>query len=209
MEYGGDFARLENLLSESDKGGLTEHFSTALNTYTPENAFWLRAVGDQGDTVAVGAIRLDRLGVETLDVHLKKYWRRCYPDKTGEGVRVADRQPHFLREISGDVAYLGDLWVKREHQRKKIHEWFSPLAMVVTLQRWNPDWMYCWIRPSAWSKRYPLAYGFSTVHPVGLRWESGPVTIDDDLVMAINNRCHAMDWLEKFADEFPVVLHKS
>ena len=209
MQYGGDFADLERHLSKTGKLGLTEHFSTALNTYSPETAFWLRAVDELGQTAAVGAIRLDRLGRQTLDEHIGKYWQRCYPDSLGEGVKAARKQPRFMREISGNVAYLGDLWVAREHQRKKIHEWFSPLAMLITLQKWDPDWMYCWVRPSAWSKRYPLAYGFTSVHPLGIQWETEPSTIDSDLVMAVNKRSHALDWVEMFEREFPALVHRS
>lgn len=208
MQYGADFSDLEKLLSDTDKKNLTEHFRTALNTYTPETAFWLRAVGEGDKTIAVGAIRLDRLGRQTLDDHIRKYWHRCYPDVLGIGVKAADRQPRFLREISGNVAYLGDLWVAREHQRKRIHEWFSPLAMLITLQKWDPDWMYCWVRPDAWSKRYPLAYGFTSVHPLGIQWETEPSTIDPDLVMAVNKRSHALDWVEKFEREFPALVRR-
>lgn len=209
MEYGADFAALESCLVKTDKEALTEHFATALNTYTPETAFWIRAATPTGETVACGAIRLDRLGSQTLDAYLRNYWHRCYPDALGDGVRASQRQPQFMKEISGDVAYLGDLWVAREHQRRKIHEYFSPLAMLITVQRWDPDWMYCWVRPNAWSKRYPLAYGFTSVHPIGIRWDTAPATIDTDLVMATSTRVHAMDWVEKFANEYPVALHTS
>lgn len=207
VEYGTDFALLEHLLRKTSKERLTEHFSTALNTYTPANAYWLRAYSEDGETVAVGAVRLDDLGTMSLGKYIANYWHRCYPDAAGDGARASRHQPRFLSEVSGRVAYLGDLWVARLWQRKRIHEHLTPLAVVVTLQKWDPDWLYCWIRPGAWSKRYPMAYGFSAVHPVGIRWETQPVTIDPDLVMAVNKASWARDWLDHLADEFPLVSH--
>ncbi len=207
MEYGSDFDKFERFAEATDKRVLSEHFQVALNTYTPENAFWLRAVTEEGETIALGAVRLDLLGAQTLDRHLAKYWKRCYPGELGNGATLATDQPRYLREVSGRVCYLGELWVARLWQGKKVHIHFSPLAMAIALQRWNPDWLYCWVRPKMWCKRYPLAYGFSAVHPVGVRWDEKPSTIDSDLVMALNRREWALDWMDALAAEFPLVSH--
>lgn len=204
VDFGDDFDFFEQLVSETDKPGLTEHFTTSLNTYTPETAFWIRGVGPAGETIAVGAARLDLLGEMTLDRYLRKYWSRCYPDLAGSNALPAERQPRFLREVSGRVAYFGDLWVAREWQRKNVHKALSPLAMLYAAMWWKPDWLYCWVRPSAWSKRYPLAYGYSAVHPVGIRWERPPATVDHDLVIALNKWPWLLDWLDHLAERFPV-----
>lgn len=204
IEYGADFDLFESLLSDTEKVRLTEHFRIDLNTYSPANAFWVRVINSSMETVAVCAARLDLLGTETLDVHLAKYWKRCYSGKGAESLRLAQRQPRFMREVSGSVAYFGELWVSPDWRGQGIHASLAPLAMTVALQKWNPDWMYCWVRPSAWSKRHPLAYGFSAVHPVGIRWENEPETIDDDLVVALNKREWALDWVDSFAEKFPL-----
>ncbi|MEJ8474481.1 hypothetical protein [Roseibium algae] len=209
VEYGAEFRKLEDDLAETDKKALTEHFRMALNTYTPDTAFWVKVVDEDSRIIAVIAARVDQLGSQNLGEYIRNYWWRCYPDKMQNGVAAAPVQPRFLSEISGKVAYLGDLWVARDHQRKKIHEWLTPLTMFVALQKWHPDWIYCWVRPSAWNKRYPLAYGFSAVHPMGIQWLKGrePVTIDSDLVIGVNRRDWALDWLDRFGDEFPRASH--
>lgn len=208
VEYGTDFAWLESSLKHEGKQKLTEHFQTELNTYTPQIAMWLRVCDTDQNTVACIAARVDELGSENLAEHVSKYWRRCYPGVSDGQALAAKHQPRFLSEISGRVAYLGDLWVAREHQRKKLHNWLTPLAMTIALQRWRPDWIYCWIRPSHWSKRYPMAYGFSAVHPRGIEWEQEPATIDPNLVMGVNHRNWALDWVDRLADELLTVSRK-
>lgn len=206
VEFGLDFEHLEECLEGLEKDKLTEHFRSDLNTYTPQNAFYIKALNG-GELVALIAARFDDLGQQTLDVHLTKYWRRCYPGKAGPKVELAKQQPRFMREISGRVAYLGELWVKPEWRGKRIHEYLVPLTTATAMQRWDPHWMYCWIRPVMWGKDYARAYGFSAVHPVGLIWEDCPATIDPDLVMGVNKRTWVLDWMEGYASGSLVGSH--
>ncbi|WP_208992992.1 hypothetical protein [Roseibium sp. TrichSKD4] len=203
FRLGSDFEELEKMLSDTDKGELTEHFNTVFNTYTPESGFWAAVLDADGACICIAAARVDNLGKQSLQTHLRKYWKRCYPAICDGRALASNDQPRFQSQISGRVAYLGDLWVRQQCRGKRIHERVAPLIMLAALHKWEPDWMYCWVRPSAWSKRYPLAYGFSTVEPVGIRWENPPSSIDDDLVLARNSYSQCLDWLDHFAAKFP------
>lgn len=199
VRFGSEFSDLERDLADADKAALTEHFSVSLNTYTRTNAFWIQAVDREGRMVAGGAVRLDDLGGEALSEYLKRYWQRCYPGQDGGQAVLGEVQPRFFREISGRVCYLGDLWVNRAWQGKKVHTFLVPLAMFQALNDWRPDHYYCWVRPSMWSKRYPLAYGLTQVCPFSLNWDVAPATIDADLVCAANSASQALDWVDYFA----------
>ncbi len=198
VRFSADFSELEALLPVDRKEALTEHFRTSLNTYTEANAFWLGGMDSDGRLVALCAARLDDLGTENLGDYLKKYWRRCYPGKTEEKARPAAAQPRFWREMSGRVAYYGDFLLQREgYQGRGLPKIFAPLCVLLGMQKWSPDWHYCWINPGDWAKRYPLGYGFAQVHGTGLRWDVPPETISDDLVVAVNSRSNALDWMDQ------------
>lgn len=196
VRYSWSFETLEEVLPIEEKARLSEHFRTELNTYTEATAFWVGGFSE-GQLVALCAARLDDLGSESLDGHLRRYWRRCYPGADAERAQPAERQPRFWSEIKGRVAYYGDFHVKRDRfQGRGIPKLFAPLCVLLGLWKWDPDWHYCWVNQSDWSKRYPLAYGFSRINPLGLVWEVPPATIASDLVAASNSRADALDWMD-------------
>lgn len=196
IRYGESFEELERLLPIDEKAELTPHFSTALNTYTSANAYWLGGFDDDGQLVALSAARLDDLGSQTMSDYLKRYWRRCYPAAGGDSAEAAEVQPRFWNEIKGRVAYFGDFHLKRQGvQGKGVPKIFGPLAMLVGAQKWDADWYYTWVRERDWSLRYPLAYGFSRTYFPGLRWTSPPCSIEPDLAAGVNSRSDVHDWM--------------
>ena len=197
VRYSDNFEELESLLPLDHKTQLTPHFATALNTYTSANAFWLGGFDEAGGLLALNAARLADLGRGNQLEYLRRYWRRCYPGTIGDNAVPAVRQPRFWREITGRVAYYGDFHLKRVGvQGRGLPKIFAPLCVLLSAQKWDPDWHYTWIRPGDWAKRYPMAYGFARCHYPGLRWEDPPSSIDDHLVAAVNSRANLLDWVD-------------
>lgn len=197
------FEALEDLLPLDQKSALSEHFRTALNTYTEATGFWLGGFDSSGEVVALCAARLDDLGSENMGDYLRRYWHRCYPAAEDKRALLAREQPRFWRSITGRVGYYGDFHLKREgFQGRGLAPLFAPLCVLLGIYKWNPDWHYCWVNQRDWKLRYPLAYGFSRTYPNGLRWELPPATIRADLVAAVNSRNDASDWIDELESAY-------
>ncbi|MBG6205412.1 hypothetical protein IWQ49_000056 [Labrenzia sp. EL_126] len=189
LQYGTSFEKLEDLLPLDDKAELTPHFSTAFNTYTEANAFWVGGFDAEGSLVALNAVRMDDLGSGNMGDFIPRYWHRCYPGKQGERATPSAEQPEFWQEMSGRVAYFGEFALKRKgFQGKGLPKIFAPLMLLLAVQKFSADWYLTWVKPRDWAMRYPLAYGFTTTYEEGLLWDDPPASIDPDLVAAVNSR---------------------
>lgn len=180
-----NFKELEDILSGTKKGRLTEHFRRSLNTYTPPQAFWLGGFDDQENLVALAAARLDDLGSWHLLDYWREYWARCYPAANGVSVTMSDKQYEFAANIRGRVAYLAEMWVDSSLERNGVAGMFAKTLQFLAAQEWNPDWCYAWTRPAFVDRGFPAKCGFVHVHP-GIIWANGPVTIDPDLQVMMN-----------------------
>ena len=197
------FERLEELLPIDEKGELTPHFSTVLNTYTEANAMWVGGFDPDGKLIALNAMRMDDLGAGNLGEWLPRYWHRCYPGTKGERARPSEIQPRFWRRMSGRVVYFGEFILKREgFQGRGLPKVWAPMVLLLGVQKFSADWYYTWVRKRDWAMRYPLAYGFSTVYENGLRWDDPPASIDSDLVAAVNDRDQVLDVIDVLRDRY-------
>ncbi|NBN78704.1 hypothetical protein GWI72_10540 [Microvirga tunisiensis] len=199
LEEGADFSHAVAFAMEMGRTGLTEHFSPDLNTYTPPGAFWLRAIDATGATVALAAARLDDLGPMTLADYWRLYWRRCYPGPDGR-CELAAAQPAFSAAVSGRVVYMGEMWVHPDWRGRGVAALFAPAIQMLSLARWEPDWLYVWMRPGLYGAGFDnLTCAFSRVYLRGIRWAVPPTTVDDDLCVALNSRADAEYWAELIA----------
>lgn len=200
LEQGRDFGHLEYLLSRQSEKRLTEHFRRDLNTYTPQQAFWLGGFNSNDELIGVAAARLDQLGPWSLERYWREYWPRCYPSNIGDAVSLSKIQYRFAKEIHGNVVYLGEMWVSSQHPRRNVSGDFAKALQILTLLEWDFDWVYAWSRPSFLERGFAEKCGFTRVHP-GIRWEFGPATIDQDLKVMANSRADLFDLVEAWSFE--------
>ncbi|CTQ53569.1 hypothetical protein LP7551_02093 [Roseibium album] len=192
LRRGECFEELEKCIAGSTRPELTEHFSTKQNTYTPRTAFWISVETHLGEAVGRVATRIDRLQGMTLVDYWRKYWQRCYPGEGGGQANLAATQPNFGGLISGNVAYIGDLYIEPEHRKNGIASALVKIVQLDALDEWEPDFVYGWMtREHVASPLFP-SYGFRAVHTDGIRWNIPPGTIDDDLVF-VGNRYSDLD----------------
>lgn len=200
LELSRDFERLERELDSVPEKKLTEHFRRNLNTFTPPKAFWLGGYNDQGQLVALAAARLDELGSWTLEKYWSEYWTRCYPHDDTQQVEPAEHQYRYAKRISGNVAYLGDMWVSGKHPEAGVSGPFSKALQLIALLEWEFNWCYAWVRPSFLERGFAFKCGFNST-PMGMRWRKSPATIDADLRVMANSREDLVDLLEALSFE--------
>ena len=199
LRRGASFECLEDLVSDSQKPTLTEHFRTETNTYLPDQAFWIAVETFTGELVARIAIRIDDLGSQSLLDYWRRYWKRCYPGASGGHAEIAEKQPMFAAEICGRVSYLGDLYVEPKFRNKGVATALVKVAQIDAADEWNPDYVYGWMTPADVGSSLFPAYGFTAVHSSGIRWAIPPGTIGDNLVFVGNTRSGLTDLIEDIA----------
>jgi hypothetical protein len=205
LQVSRDFEELEKTVRKTGKKALTEHFRRNLNTYSPAQAFWLGGYNSKGELVALAAARLDVLGSWTLADYWREYWHRCYPDASHGQARLAKKQYRYAQEITGDVVYLGEMWVCADHPADGVAALFSPAILLLSLMEWqSAKYYYAWVRPAFLERGFSYKCGFSDVHP-GIRWKSEPSTIDPDLWVMASTLSRLADqvdfWTTSFLEE--------
>ncbi len=190
--WGHDFTEFQDMVREADRG-LTEHFSIQHQTFSPSGAFWLMLCRS-GVPVSTVAARLDLLGPMTLAAYWSQYLPRVYYDDAGHSVELDARQAAFPREASGRVVYLGEMWVAKSHQGRGVASLMARLVQVMSMQIFDPDNVYCWMRPKQASGGFPQACGFREIVPQGIRWTRPPAAAGDlSHLWLAGNRRSALD----------------
>lgn len=200
LEMHRDFEQLEAMLNVSAEKKLTEHFRRSLNTHSPPQAFWLGGFNNAGEIVGLAAARLDQLGSWSLSRYWQEYWPRCYPSEDKKPVSLADKQYEFSNKVTGDTAYLGEMWINPSHPEKDVARSFSRALLLLSLLEWNCEWYYAWVRPAFLERGFAVKCGFARVHP-GIRWQRGPSTIDQDLKVMLNHRSDSVDLVDLLSFE--------
>jgi GNAT superfamily N-acetyltransferase len=168
---GESFAVAEEALPEA-KGGLTPHFAYSLNAQSKENVAWLglRLAGEE-HLCGFAAIRLEPLQGLMLSDFLATYWRLRYVDVDGNPVQVTNVQPEIAKRITGQVGYLGDLWIRPDLRKRGYARRLMEFAQIMAFDLWRLDWIYCWMRPADFLNGNGARWGWLVGQPDGIRFE--------------------------------------
>lgn len=107
------------------------------NDFHGANAFWVFFVDNDGTDVGGVAARIDDLGQSSVDDHWEGMrWRYGLPTSPGS------RRLPF--RVSGMVAYLGDMYLRRQYRDPEGHvrACIFTLYMLASIEWPKLDWMY-------------------------------------------------------------------
>ncbi len=111
---------------------------------TREHSYWLFLMLD-GQPVGKMATRLDRLGDETFKSFATRAVMSVHPED--RAMPSDDRFPAVASEISGNVAYCGDLYISPKARRTAPVTDFVNLNYLLMYMRWGaPDYTICYVR---------------------------------------------------------------
>lgn len=207
---GHSFKDFDKILRNSDKK-LTEHFSTMFNTFTPDEGFWILLLDQDNNPVGTVAARLHPLGRNmSLAQWLQEYVPRIYKAEDGGPSELGSDQPAFCREALGRVVYLGEAWVARDVRREHLGGDLVKLIQLMSLLYFNPDFLFCWIRPKHAMTGFPQACGYKEVFPRAIRWIKPPAADlkVTDLWLAGNRRGGLEDLAGDVLADYDCLLHK-
>ncbi|KZL26067.1 hypothetical protein [Pseudovibrio sp. WM33] len=199
VEVGCDFQAVEGRLPVS-KSGLTPHFTPNFQEFGEGERFYfvLRPIGSR-KVVGFVAVQFVELAGKSLLDYLKHSWARLYCDEEGKRIEFAGTQPELLAQVSGKVAYLGDLWILEGYRKQGFARYLVVLAQLMTYDLQGVDWVFSWMHRAHFFAGNAARWGFSHAHPEGLRFVRPPRQFSKGLVFVANSKPELMDLIRQYS----------
>lgn len=184
-----DFNELRDVCDTLECKILTDQFDGSLHDLHAHNAFWIGLYNGDGDCIAIQAAMLIELG----RMSLAQFWalhqlRRCLNLRDpGECALGQDHCP-LAFEISGQVAYHGEFWVREDYRGSGLTDHFGQFGLFASLLRWNFDWAYGMMESEHAYSGLSARCGFRSAEPRAIDWVKCPksafIQPDDWLIAA-------------------------
>ena len=172
-----DFGQVAGLVEQAGKPYLTPITSPSYNDFTEQTALWFVAKRD-GEVAFLGGARLEDLGSETLDAYWPRVLARGYPRECG-AAPIANVRPEVVRAVRGRLVYFGDLFAARSARGNRTAlRAFVALGHLSVMLKWNPDWIYCFVREADVLRGAAALYGFNSIFPTPFEWIDPPAPRD-------------------------------
>jgi len=168
VQESSDFDACEARMRAIGKASFTPMLSSAFNDLSKDHAGWLILHRDGMDIGGVAA-RLDSLKSETLPAFWDRSYARMYD---GAG---ALRASHACDEIRGNVMYMGEFFISKPARGSRhLLSLFTHLLFSYAALRWQPDWLYAFVRADDVRLGYASEYGFTRQYPGVHLWDKRP-----------------------------------
>ena len=200
LEMGRNFKHFRALVDALDDRDLSDQFNLAHEKLLPTNSFWV-VLRDRAEAViGVLAAKFDDIGPRALSDHWQVDQPRMYRENAGGLIEFEAVQSRAARAISGRVAYVGDLWVRKDRRKTGVSGDLSKLVQVIALQIWQPDTIYAFVHNVGVTRGLAAHFGFCHQYPVGIRWRSNPRQLLPDNWLVCNHRPDLLDLIDLLAD---------
>lgn len=172
VEESTDFRDCEARMHTIGKKSVTPMLSCDHHDLSKDHAVWLILRKDGRDIGGVAA-RCDTLISETLS----EYWARSYARLyRGQGrLRSVSNTHRACDEIKGNVVYTGEFFIAPEMRGSRhLLSLYTHLLFTYCQMRWNPDWIYAFVRADDVRRGYATEYGFTRQYPGAHIWDTIP-----------------------------------
>lgn len=177
--------------------------SHSWHDFSQSDAFAL-IISKGGKEVGGMAARRIGLGRDNLADHWAASYSRMYCN--GEGAPVEDFNSVAVREITGDIVYLGQLFLVREQRNGPINLGLVlHYAHLLCCTKWRPDWIYGFIRQKDILRGKAAQYGFTRQYVGPQNWVSevnGRSSNEYLVALTYDDLCDAAAFYTKNPDVF-------
>ncbi|MCR9218972.1 MAG: hypothetical protein NXI21_01980 [Alphaproteobacteria bacterium] len=159
----------------SGKAAPSPPLDPAINDIDPADLLWLEARGADGATLAVQAMRRERISVP-LAAHLDRQYHRYYCAHSQ--AELIGHAP-MVHQVTGSVVYHGDLFVAEAARGKRLAQRFAVLAHLIAYLRWDPDWIWGFVAEEKVLRGYHVKIGYWRAEPYGSHYSDKPASISE------------------------------
>ena len=168
IDASSDFAACEDRMRAIGKASFTPMISSEYNDLSMDHAVWLILQLDGRDIGGVAA-RHDTLRRERLT----EFWARSYNRLYKNSGRL--EASLSCDEISGNVVYMGEFFITKDARGSRhLLSLYTHLLFAYCALRWQPDWLYAFIRADDVRRGYASEYGFTRQYPGAHTWSQRP-----------------------------------
>lgn len=172
VEESSDFEACEARMQAIGKKTVTPMISSQHNDLSKDHAGWLILQKDGVDIAGVAA-RHDTLTSETLSSFWARSYGRLYRNDGQLCNATPIARPHD--EISGQVVYMGEFFIAKQMRGSRhLLSLYTHLLFTYCQLRWQPDWLYAFIRADDARLGYATEYGFTRQYPGAHVWARIP-----------------------------------
>lgn len=188
VEVGDDFQRYRHYRAQcQSRAPIYPMFDIEKSYIDHTNGFWVCAFEPGGDLIHTQALRLLNLQDISLDAHLKLHRHKYItPDSTPDPDKTAFVGPRALQEITGQVGYQGDFWLRSEGLVGPRSFGATALLSRVLLElaglAWGPSFIFALVPKKLAAKGAHLRYGYVHCEPGQWIGPDQQVTDEDHLI---------------------------
>jgi RimJ/RimL family protein N-acetyltransferase len=158
----GDFNRLREVNRENRDSWaeLFPIFDPSKNDLAADRAIWIEGQDDRGETISTHATRLFRWRDTTLldeARSLRIFYKDPAPHQLAGDYAVLPDQP--CREIGGDTAAMGAVWVKPAYRSSGLIKITARLSRAYACLHWRATVCWAFCDPSHFASGVARAFG--------------------------------------------------
>ena len=165
LETGSDFQIYKDEIShQPEKGPVMPNFDPDYNNFDDNSAFWMIGRDYEGQIVHTQAVRLLELNGDSL----ASYIEGSFEEFTPNGWFYDEEKSHYhappdCQQIKGNVCCHGEFWLKggpTGFRGAGMTILTARLAMVVSLMKWSPDFIFALMTSNTICKGLAARAGF-------------------------------------------------
>jgi hypothetical protein len=184
-----DFAELGKMRQRIRQSNVSPMFDSEADRNIGEHGFWMNAVNDKNEVVALQAFRLDEAEPNLADWALG-WMMGLYARRRELIVPRQPKPPEHSRTslIKGKLAYHGEFWV--EKHCKGCFNIFPRLGLLLALVKWQPEAIWALTGESMATRGHMIRAGYGHIEQSFLTWEWEPEGAEPNEWIAIAERRH-------------------
>jgi len=132
----------------------------------PDNSFWIYGTDSDGEIIHIQASKMDDTGKCNLEQLLNQQLRRSFNVDTEEEVVGCPA----TREISGKIAYHGDMWLSPKCRGLKLGDLLGQIGLLVTFNCFKPDYVYGFLEGELSNTGFLFRQGYWNFQPLNKEW---------------------------------------
>ena len=165
--------KISQLVAQLDKPYLTPMSSPDHNDFTENNVICLVAKKN-GKPAMMGCARLEDIGEETVGRYWSRVFARAYATKANEQI-IGETHPKIEISLQRKLVYFGDLFVAQKTRGNRLPlRAFVAIGHLAAALKWDPDWIYCFIRERDILLGASAMYGFNRDFGPAFKWLGDP-----------------------------------
>jgi len=186
IRMGNDFSEyVEITQSIEGKTPTYPNFHPSHSPLGPDEGFWLIGEDEDNSIAHVQAVRLYDLNGTNLAEHLQSL-RAFYTEPKIQAPTDASCKciSQHAQTISGQVAYHGDLWLRKDFRKKRLARVLAGLVFGVAMSKWQLDYIFALVPSWLMEKGIASEYGYAhkEAHGSVLSLPSANISDDDWLI---------------------------